>query len=188
MWLRDTQVRVTALTAALLLAMSAAYSQEDLREAAQNPIADLISLPLQNNMNFGIGDTDNIQNVLNVQPVYPTRLNDGWNLITRPILPIIYQEPFLSGEELHEAEEILGDDVGRNLFGLGDLTPEIFFSPSKPTILGPGVGLVWGAGPGLSTANCNVRSAWYGKVVCGPGICRLLECETAQHNDGLLDP
>ena len=90
--------------ATLLAAIAAAHAQEDLREAAQNPIADLISLPFQNNTNFGIGHTDNIQNVLNIQPVFPTHLNDNWNLITRPILPIIYQEPFLSGSELQEAE------------------------------------------------------------------------------------
>ena len=70
MWLRGPLTRVAALAATLLAAMSAADAQEDLREAAQNPIGDLISLPFQNNTNFGIGQTDNIQNVLNVQPVY----------------------------------------------------------------------------------------------------------------------
>ena len=94
--------------ATLLAAISAADAQEDLREAAQNPIGDLISLPFQNNTNFGVGPTDNIQNVLNVQPVFPFHLNDNWNLITRPIIPIIYQEPFLSGNELEEAEQQLG--------------------------------------------------------------------------------
>jgi hypothetical protein len=69
---------------------SAAHAQqgEDLREAAHNPIADLISLPFQNNTNFDIGHSDNTQNVLNIQPVYPTHLNQSWNLITRPILPV----------------------------------------------------------------------------------------------------
>src|SRR5262249_35790265 len=76
-----------ALTVAVLIATSAAYAQqgEDLREAAQNPIAVLISLPFQNNTNFDIGRSDNTQNVLNIQPVYPTHLNQNWNLITRPI-------------------------------------------------------------------------------------------------------
>ena len=62
--------RVAALTVAMLVAMSTAYAQqgEDLREAAQNPIADLISVPFQNNTNFDIGHTDNTQNVLNIQP------------------------------------------------------------------------------------------------------------------------
>ena len=59
-------------------------TREDLREAAQNPIADLISVPFQNNTNFDIGHTDNTQNVLNIQPVYPVHLNQNWNLITRP--------------------------------------------------------------------------------------------------------
>jgi hypothetical protein len=43
------------------MATSAGHAQqgEDLREAAQNPIADLISVPSQNNTNFDIGHTDN---------------------------------------------------------------------------------------------------------------------------------
>ena len=68
---------------ALLITASAvvhAQQGEDLREAAQNPIADLISVPFQNNTNFDIGHTDNTQNVLNIQPVYPTHLSPDWNL------------------------------------------------------------------------------------------------------------
>jgi len=98
-----------------------------LREAAQNPIADLISLPFQNNTNFDIDHTDNTQNVLNIQPVYPTHLSPNWNLITRPILPVISQPPFLSGPELHAAEQVFGTEIGETEFGLGDLTPEFFF-------------------------------------------------------------
>jgi hypothetical protein len=98
-----------AFVIASVLAMAAtsvAYAQqgEDLREAAQNPIADLISLPFQNNTNFDIGHTDNTQNVLNIQPVYPVHLTPNWNLITRPILPVIYQPPFFSGRELQALE------------------------------------------------------------------------------------
>jgi hypothetical protein len=76
-----------AIGVVVLIATSAAYAQqgEDLREAAQNPIADLINVPFQNNTNFDIGHTDNAQNVLNIQPVYPTHLNASWNLITRAL-------------------------------------------------------------------------------------------------------
>ena len=97
-----------ATATTILWATSAAYAQEgeSLREAAQNPIADLISVPFQNNTNFDIGHTNNTQNVLNFQPVYPIKLNPNWNLITRPILPVIYQPPFFSGEELQALEEI----------------------------------------------------------------------------------
>ena len=77
---------VAALTVAMLVAMSTAYAQqgEDLREAAQNPIADLISVPFQNNTNFDIGHTDNTQNVLNIQPVYPTHLSPEPNHPANP--------------------------------------------------------------------------------------------------------
>ena len=92
-----TSIRL-ALTVAVLIATSAAHAQqgEDLREASQNPIADLISVPFQNNTNFDIGRSENTQNVLNIQPVYPAHLSESWNLITRPILPVISQPPFLS--------------------------------------------------------------------------------------------
>jgi hypothetical protein len=140
-----------AIGVVVLMATSAAYAQqgEDLREAAQNPIADLISVPFQNNTNFDIGHTDNTQNVLNIQPVYPLHVNQDWNLITRPILPVISQPPFFSGPELQALEKVLGPDIGRTEFGLGDLTPEFFFSPKKPIQLGE-ASLVWGVGPAFS--------------------------------------
>jgi hypothetical protein len=85
MAIRDA-ILIAAAAAAVACSVSTACAQEDLREAAQNPIADLISLPFQNNTNFGLGNTDNIQNVLNIQPVFPFHLNDDWNMIVRPIL------------------------------------------------------------------------------------------------------
>ena len=66
-------------------------STSDLAKAAQNPIADMISLPFQNNTNFNFGPLDKTQNVLNIQPVYPVNLNSDWNLITRTIFPLISQ-------------------------------------------------------------------------------------------------
>ena len=64
---------------------------EDLAKESQNPIANLISVPFQNNFNFGIGPKDTTQWDLNVQPVIPITLNKDWNLITRTIIPIVNQ-------------------------------------------------------------------------------------------------
>ncbi|QIG49855.1 neuromedin U [Nordella sp. HKS 07] len=177
---------MAALTVGLLMAIPAAYAQEDLRAAAQNPIGNLISLPFQDNLNFGLGDTDNVQNVLNIQPVYPIHLSDSWNLITRPILPVIYQEPFFAGEELEEAEEILGDDAGRNLFGLGDLTWENFFSPREPTELAPGVGLVWGVGPVLQSPTATNDLLGTGKWSAGPAFVVFLDAKPLHITTGFL--
>src|SRR4026208_1634505 len=100
-------IRLAVVTTILLVATSVAHAQQgdSLREAAQNPIADLISLPFQNNTNFDIGRSENTQNLLNIQPVSPLKLNQSWNLITRPILPVVSQPPFFSGRELAALEE-----------------------------------------------------------------------------------
>ena len=145
-------IRATAIFLSTTMVVHAQQG-ESLREAAQNPIGDLISVPFQNNTNFDIGRTDNTQNVLNIQPVYPLHLNPSWNLIIRPILPVIYQQPFLSGWELAAAEEIFGPGIGDTEFGLGDLTPELFFSPRKPIELGSRSKLSVGRRASLSVSN-----------------------------------
>jgi hypothetical protein len=96
-----------------------------------NPVASLISFPLQNNFDFNGGpEHDGWRYTLNIQPVIPIKLNDDWNVISRTILPVIYQDKManLSSQ-----------------FGLGDTNSSLFFSPSQP---GPG-GLIWGIGPVL---------------------------------------
>ena len=77
----------------------------------------MISLPLQNNTNFGIGPDDDTQNILNIQPVIPLELSEDWNLITRTIAPVIYQPEIVEGS---------GSE-----FGLGDINATLFFSPAE---------------------------------------------------------
>lgn len=122
---------VAAVGACLAVGHQAAAqpSAEELAKKTQNPVSDLISLPLQNNMNFGFGPDDEIENILNVQPVWPVKLSENWNLITRTILPVISQPGLAPGQ-------------GRK-WGLGDTTFTAFLSPR-------GAGkLVWGVGPAL---------------------------------------
>src|SRR5262245_35229147 len=106
-----------------------APSGDDMAAIAQklnNPVASLISVPLQNNFDFGGGPNDDgFQYRLNVQPVIPFSLNENWNLITRTIVPLIHQS----------------DRIGNSSqTGLGDTTFSAFFAPKEP---GPG-GLIWG--------------------------------------------
>ena len=82
----------------LLVAASAhaeGLSKTELAKLAQNPIANLISVPFQNNTNFDAGPFHGAQNVLNIQPVIPVNLNEQWNLINRTIMPLI-SNPTLS--------------------------------------------------------------------------------------------
>ena len=128
----STGRRLTHVCLALLTATSisahAEMSTEELAKLAQNPVGNLISVPFQNNTNFNVGPNDGTQNVLNIQPVIPIELNKDWNLITRTIMPLIWQPGFYPGQSPR--------------FGLGDIQMSGFVSPSKP---GPG-GLIWGAG------------------------------------------
>ncbi|MDQ0316116.1 neuromedin U [Amorphus orientalis] len=106
----------------------------DLQVAAQNPIADLVSLPFQENLYFG-GGLDEPLSVLNIQPVFPVAFNDRWNVIFRPILPVISAPGAFPGD-------------GRTT-GLGDLLFETFLSPSTPLETGLG-SITWGVGSALT--------------------------------------
>ncbi|MCU0223258.1 MAG: neuromedin U [Acidobacteria bacterium] len=154
---------VAALAAALCVAPAAAQkSTEELAKAAQNPVADMISLPFQNNTNFDYGPDDDVQNVLNIQPVWPFRIAPDWNLITRTILPVIYQPDLTL--PLKVAPGVVEDVTVDGAFGLGDLNETLFFSPAKPSKV------IWGAGPTftLPTATDDVLGS--GKWSAGPAF------------------
>jgi hypothetical protein len=67
----------------------AELSAEELAKMAQNPVANLINVPFQNNTNFNYGPLDGTQNILNIQPVIPITVNKDWNVITRIIFPLL---------------------------------------------------------------------------------------------------
>ncbi len=109
-----------------------------LAKQLSNPVASLISVPLQLNWDTGYANGGERWQ-LNVQPVAPFGISEDWTVISRTILPVIYQADF-GGD---------GSD-----FGIGDTTQSFFFSPKEPTA----GGWIWGAGPALllPTASENV--------------------------------
>ncbi len=105
----------------------------ELARAAQNPVADMISLPFQNNTNFNFGPQGKTQNILKVQPVIPFELSQDWLLITRTILPVVSQPGFAPDDDRE--------------FGLGDTVFTAFLSPqNQKWWLGD---WLWGVGPAL---------------------------------------
>jgi hypothetical protein len=104
----------------------------ELAKKLQNPVANLISVPIQNNWDFGIGPANAMRYTANIQPVIPFTLSKDWNLITRTILPVIYAESPVVG--------------GRDASGLGDVVQSFFLSPKEPMggwILGGGPVFLW---------------------------------------------
>ena len=125
-----------------------------LARAAQNPIADLISLPFQNNTNFNFGPREKTQNVLNIQPVIPVDLTDNWLMITRTILPVISQPEFTQNDDRE--------------FGLGDTLFSAFFSPkNRGWWLGS---WLWGAGPAVLVPTRTNDRLGLGEWGAGPSV------------------
>ena len=105
--------------------------KHDLAKASQNPISSLISVPFENNSNFDVGPQDSYQNVLNIKPVIPVKLNDNWSLVNRAIVPVIYLD-----------DRFPGQGQGSK-FGFADPLYQGFFTPAKPGKL------IWGIGPSV---------------------------------------
>lgn len=100
----------------------------ELAKKLSNPVANLISMPIQANFDFGYGaDNGGYKMTINVQPVIPFTLNEDWNLITRTILPIIHQNGVTAPDE--------------SKTGLGDTLLSLFASPASTDPF------IWGLGP-----------------------------------------
>jgi len=155
----------------------AGASTADLQKATQNPVASLISVPIQNNSNFGIGQFDRTQNVLNIQPVIPMRASENWSLIIRWIAPVIWQPaPGTANLEVFGIEEntpayFAAQNVQANagVFGFGDMTPTFFFSPAKPHKL------IWGVGPVFVLPTATSKVLGQGKFSMGPSVVALVQ-------------
>jgi hypothetical protein len=148
---QDTPIGTPGTEVATEATPAAATNTDALRKAAQNPVASLISVPVQNNNNFGVGPDGRIQDILNIQPVIPVRVSENWNLISRIITPIIYQ-PTVS------------QPVNQGAYGFGDMNPAFFLSPAKPGKI------IWGAGPQLVFPTATNPVLGQGKWSAGPTL------------------
>jgi hypothetical protein len=101
---------------------------QQLAKQLQNPVADLISVPFQFNYEAEAGDGEGYRAYVNIQPVIPISLNEDWNVISRTILPVTYQEDVFPGSG--------------SQFGLGDVLQSFFLSPVESEV-------IWGVGPVL---------------------------------------
>ena len=161
----------------------------DQAKEAQNPIANLISVPLQNNINLNDGPEREPLNVLNVQPVIPLSLTSDWNVITRTILPVISTPPVTP--------------LASRTNGIGDLLFSAFLSPvsashgwiwgvgpaiQAPTHSDPKLGNNdWGLGPTFVVLHLEAGSPWvYGVLV--NNVWSVSSSRSHAYNNGLMQP
>lgn len=134
-------------------AQEAATDAAALAKAVQNPLATLVTLPLQANYNTGAGPYDRTLFNLNVQPVVPFP-GEKWNVIARAIIPI----------------NSVPQGQTDSTFGIGDTNMSLFWSPAASGKL------TWGVGPSfnLPTAS-NPEILGDGKFGLGPSAVVFLQ-------------
>ena len=137
---------------------AASANTNALQKATQNPVASLISVPIQNNSNFGISPGDRTQDVLNIQPVIPVSASKNWNLVIRWIMPIIYQP--LPNQT---------SPTQTGVYGFGDMQPTFFLVPKKNSKL------IWGAGPIVQIPTATSNYLGQGKLGLGPSVVLLTQ-------------
>jgi len=127
----------------------AGQSASDLAKKIQNPIGDLYSFPFQNNTNFDAGPRGGVQNILNIQPVIPIHITADWNIITRTILPVVWNPdlaplpsvPVGTGPTDFSAFLSPKNPIDHFVWGVGPIV-------QLPTISNASIGSnVWGGGP-----------------------------------------
>lgn len=134
-----------------------ANNSNELALRLANPLAHMVSIPLQNNFDLrsGVNKNGSIY-TLNIEPVIPFTLNDKWNLINRTI--------FTLGYEKNNSE--------KSISGLGDTTTSLFLSPVSSS------GFTWGAGPVFLLPTATNSALGGGKFGIGPTAVALVQHES----------
>jgi hypothetical protein len=139
-------IAIALATPAFPQGSGAGPSEAELAKASQNPVADLVSLPLQYNYYTAGGLGQNSQMVLNVQPVLPLSMGKRWLLVSRTIVPFVsipITNDFRTG-------------------GTADIQEQAYFTAAKPGKV------TWALGPVFSFPTATNRIARTGQWGLGP--------------------
>jgi len=142
-------------------------NHDELAQKTQNPLAKLISIPIQNNVLFDATQNRGTGYSLNIQPVYPISTKHV-NLVNRAIINIAYAPGIYEGGNLAPHTS---PDEGRTdgVWGLGDLNLTTYLSPTKVTKV------IWGVGPSLTLPTATDNRLGSNKWSLGPSIVLVMQ-------------
>jgi hypothetical protein len=124
-------------------------SETEIAKRSQNPLEDMVNVPVEENLQYGVGSYDRAQNVLKIEPRIPIHVLPSWNVITRTIIPFKYvPDTAMTGGSA----------------GLGDINPTFFFTPAHPGAL------AWGVGPDFQLPTATQTSVGTGQWSVGPAL------------------
>ena len=132
-----------------------ANDEGDLANKVQDPISDLVSIPVQENLDYGLGPNNRARSTLNIQPVIPIGLSRSWNVVARIIVPVIYAP---------NVDQMTGGSDG-----LGDINPSFFLTPAKPGFV------IWGVGPAFVFPTATQTALGAGRWSVGPTAVVLIQ-------------
>jgi hypothetical protein len=145
--LRIAVAAIVAFTPSL----AAAQDASKLARQTQNPVASLVSVPIQANWDSGLGERETTGTLVNVQPVMPFSLNKDWNVILRVVMPFASQ----------------ATPAGSTVSGMGDTVATVFLSPARSNRF------IWGAGPVFLLPTATTSRFGAEKIGLGPSVVAL---------------
>jgi hypothetical protein len=87
-------------------------SDQNLAKSVHNPFEDFVKVPIEGDVDFRIGSKHNTGLSLNLEPLFPIRMTNQWDLMIRPNESMSYLP------SPHEQ------------FGLNDLQTSFFLTPA----------------------------------------------------------
>lgn len=108
-------------------AQTKTLTNQELADKLSNPVAHMLSVPIQTECDYGVGALKGTMNMVSVRPMLPVQLTKKLNLLNRAIIPLVDQFN-ISGSAVRQT-------------GLGDIGLNTWLSP----VAGKGK-LMWGFG------------------------------------------
>jgi hypothetical protein len=132
-------------------------TEASLAKQAQNPVANMVSLPLQYNYYTGGGLGTASEMVLNVQPVLPLPIGKNWLIVSRTIVPFV-SIPLPLGNTALGQNPLVTPQFG----GIADIEEQAYFTSTRPSKW------TWAVGPIFSFPTATNRLARTGQWGLGP--------------------